>query len=272
MKYYIYTYTDPINQNVFYVGKGQKDRAESHLRRRMLKLKLHNDDFAKRIDEILEANMKPIIEIKEYFDDEKKACDFESALIQEIGIENLTNKQIFSWPFKLTPEVLHKRAESCKKNEKWRATIQSKEHREKLSKAVKLGIANKGGRQPLSPEHRQAVSKGLKGKLQGEKNPNCKNTPEQIYSYLEAVMNGANWRNTAKEFGIKNAWKVLQRKDWQHVNAPPGYEPPSRKCVDESDVQTTLRMFEEGRSIQEIADAIGFTKTTVRNILKVNKQ
>ena len=272
MKYYVYTYSNPVTGFIFYVGKGQKDRAQQHLRRRILKLKLHNDNLAEEIDKILALNQKPIIEICKHFENENDACDFESELIQNLGIENLTNKQIFSWPFRLTPEILKKRAESCKNNLKWRATMQSAEHREKLSKACKLGIERKGGRQPLTPEHKEAVSKSLKGKFCGDKNPSCKNTPEQIYAYLEAVMQGQNWKTAAQEMGIKNAWKVVQRKDWTHIEAPSGYTPLARRCIDEESIQTTLKMIESGHSHQEIAKAIGFTTTTVRNILKKIKK
>jgi hypothetical protein len=271
MKYYVYTYSNPETGFIFYVGKGQKDRAYQHLRRRILKLKLHNDRFAEEIDKILESNQEPIIKICKHFENENEACNFESEMIQSLGIENLTNKQIFSWPIQLTPEVLKKRAESCKNNIEWRKTMQSIEHREKLSKACKLGIEKKGGRKPLTPAHKEAVSKGLKGKFRGDKNPSCKNTSEQIYAYLEAIMQGANWKKLAQEMGIKNAWKIAQRKDWTHIEAPPGYQPLTRRCIDEESIQTTLKMIESGYSHQEISKVIGFTTTTVRNILKANQ-
>lgn len=270
MNYYVYIYRNPIDNNIFYVGKGKENRAFSHLNRRILNLSIHNNDFSNKIDEILASNMRPHVEIIKYFNEENDAFNYESNLIREIGLDNLTNKTDIAWPCKLTPDMLMRRAQSCKNNLQWRATMQSEAHRQNLSRAVKKAIKDRGGRAPLSPEHRAAVSRGLKGKQIGTKNPMSKNTPEQIYSYLEEVMRGRHWRLVAKEMNIANAFNIMHRRAWTHVNAPPGYQPPRKKIVNEDTVKIVIEMYKFGHSKKKISEFIGFTPTTVSNILKMS--
>jgi len=269
MTFYVYVYKDPEDGTIFYVGKGKDGRAHSHLRRRRLGLILHNDVLQERIDSCLREGRAPNIEIIRYFDVEDDAFTFETQLIRQIGLENLTNKTDVAWPCRITPESLKKRGTACKNNMSWRETMQSKEHRDKLSKAVKQAIVDRGGRPPLSQSHREAVSKGLKGKQVGVNNASAKNTPEQIYVYLEAVMKGSHWKKTAKEMGIANAFNVIHRRAWTHIEEPPGYKIPTpRRKVDQKTIDDVITMYENNYTKKKIADQIGFTPTTVNNILK----
>lgn len=230
MSFYVYVYRDPDTRSIFYVGKGKDNRAFSHLQKRLNKRSLHNRDFAARIDEILDRKTVPIVEIVKKFDSEEEAISFESQLINEIGLDSLTNKINTSWPPVMPKDVIERRAQTCKNNPSWRATMQSKEHREKLSAAVKKAITERGGRPPLSPAHREAVSRAGKGKQTGIKNPMSKNTPDQVYAFLEAVMKGGGpWKRIAKEMGITNAFNIVHRRAWTSVQPPEGYEPPARK-------------------------------------------
>jgi hypothetical protein len=273
MTFYVYVYKDPEDGTIFYVGKGKDGRAHSHLRRRRLGLILHNDVLQERIDSCLKEGRVPNIEIIRYFDVEDDAFAFETQLIRQIGLEHLANKTDVAWPCRITPESLRKRGITCKNNMSWRTTMQSKEHRDKLSKAVKQAIADRGGRPPLSQTHREAVSRGLKGKQAGIDNANAKNTPEQIYVYLEAVMKGSHWKKTAKEMGIANAFNVIHRRCWTHIEAPPGYKVPVlRKKVDQTIIDTVIKLYESNHTKKYIADQIGFTATTVNNILKIYLQ
>jgi hypothetical protein len=269
MRYYVYIYKDPNDGEIFYVGKGTGQRAFSHLKKREKKIPLHNSDLTFEIDKILENKQKPIIEIIQYFDEEITALEKENELIKEIGIENLTNKIDSLWPPIMPPDVIAKRSNTCKNNPKWRATMASKDYSEKLSRAVKQGIQEKGGRKPLSLKHRESLSKKLKGKQIGLNNPMSKNTPEQIFSYLVAVMNGEHWKEAAKKIGISNAWNVVQRKSWKSVDPPPGYEPPQkrRKLTDEIKKEI-IYLHELGKSRKEISKIVMFSTTTINNIIK----
>ena len=268
MNYYVYVYRDPENKKIFYVGKGKGERAFSHLKKREKGIPLHNRDLELKIDDYLKIGKKPIIEIIAHFDDETRALEAENKTIKEIGIENLSNKIDSLWPPIMPADVIAKRANTCKNNLKWRETMTSTAHREKLSKSVKQAIKDRGGRPPLSAEHRVAVSLGVKGKLSGLKNPMSKNTPTQIFNYLKAVMDGGHWKKTAKEMGISNAWNVVQRKAWQSVEPPTGYSPPpSKKVLNEEIKNKILELHSSHVSTSEISKIIGFSTTTVRNVI-----
>lgn len=86
LKFYIYTYRDPRDGSLFYVGKGKGNRAFSHLsdiseRRKTI-----------RIKDIRQAGHEPIIEILIHgLDDEEAAFQVEAAVIDIFGTDVLTN-------------------------------------------------------------------------------------------------------------------------------------------------------------------------------------
>ena len=89
LNHYIYVYIDPRDNKIFYIGKGQKNRAFDHL-----------DDkdgirsIVKRIEEIKDEGLEPKIEILIHgIENDETAKKIESSLIDIIGIENLTNTQ-----------------------------------------------------------------------------------------------------------------------------------------------------------------------------------
>jgi uncharacterized protein len=85
--YYVYLYIDPRNNQIFYIGQGNGNRAFHHL---------HSDDEnekVKKIEEIKECQLTPIIEILRYNLKKEEAENFEAVAIDTIGIKNLTNLQ-----------------------------------------------------------------------------------------------------------------------------------------------------------------------------------
>lgn len=62
--YYVYTYTDPRNNEIFYVGKGKKYRHTEHLRnvKNNLLGKSDNKRKSQRIKDILDSGIEPLIE------------------------------------------------------------------------------------------------------------------------------------------------------------------------------------------------------------------
>lgn len=89
LKYYVYLYSHPITGVPFYIGKGKANRVFSHL-----------DDPSESqkcelIREIRSNGLEPKVEILIHaLDDEETALKIESSIIDLIGKEELTNKQL----------------------------------------------------------------------------------------------------------------------------------------------------------------------------------
>jgi len=85
--WYVYLYVNPLNNEVFYIGKGKGQRAIEHLK--------DNEDSKKveTIRRIHHAREEPRIEILAHnLRDENTAFQVEAAAIELIGISNLSNK------------------------------------------------------------------------------------------------------------------------------------------------------------------------------------
>ena len=88
LKNYVYVYRDPFDNKPFYIGKGTGNRCFSHLNS-----KNESKDKVKKINEIRRKGREPQIDILAFGLDAKGALKVESAAIDLIGIENLTNEQ-----------------------------------------------------------------------------------------------------------------------------------------------------------------------------------
>ena len=86
--FYVYGLTDPRDNNIFYVGKAAaNDRALNHLKSTALESKKQA-----HIDSTRALNLEPRIEILRYgLESEKSAFEVEAAIIDALGMENLTN-------------------------------------------------------------------------------------------------------------------------------------------------------------------------------------
>lgn len=87
IKYYVYLYVDPRNEEIFYVGKGKGNRCFSHL----------SDDSesekSNRIQDIKRSGYMPRIEILVHgLDLENTAFRVEASIIDLIDISKLSNK------------------------------------------------------------------------------------------------------------------------------------------------------------------------------------
>jgi hypothetical protein len=89
LKFYVYGLLDPTDNSIFYVGKASaNNRAFDHF-------KPHGDESKKllRINDIKSSGKEVKVEILRYgLDSEKTAFEIEAAIIDAIGIENLTNE------------------------------------------------------------------------------------------------------------------------------------------------------------------------------------
>lgn len=88
LKYYVYIYIDPFNNEIFYIGKGKGNRAFSHLN------DTSESDKTLRIKEIRSKGKEPVIEILVHgLQDEQTALRVEASVIDLIGLSKLTNKK-----------------------------------------------------------------------------------------------------------------------------------------------------------------------------------
>ena len=88
IKFYVYLYIDPRNDEIFYVGKGRGNRAFSHLREKTASEK------NLRIRDIQSDGFQPRIEILVHgLADESTARKIEASVIDLLGIDKLTNIQ-----------------------------------------------------------------------------------------------------------------------------------------------------------------------------------
>ncbi len=88
--YYVYLLIDPRDYNIFYIGKGKWNRIHSHL------ISSSNIDIKEThkintIREIESENKEVILKILRHWLTEKEALEIESAIIDLIGKEHLTN-------------------------------------------------------------------------------------------------------------------------------------------------------------------------------------
>lgn len=88
LKYYVYIYSHPISNEIFYVGKGKGNRIFSHLEEN------NESEKVAAINEIKNKGLMPKMEIVIHgIEDEETALRVESSIIDLLGIQNLTNKQ-----------------------------------------------------------------------------------------------------------------------------------------------------------------------------------
>jgi len=88
IKSYVYLYSDPDTEEVFYIGKGKGNRCFSHLTE---ELDLESNKLLK-IQELKKQKKQPLIELLRYGLTDNEASLVEASLIDFIGLSDLTNK------------------------------------------------------------------------------------------------------------------------------------------------------------------------------------
>lgn len=90
LEYYVYLLIDPRNNKVFYVGKGCGERINHHLLG-ALEEKTKETEKIKTIRDIQRTKKEVVLTILRHGLTEKEAFEIECAMIDFLGIENLTN-------------------------------------------------------------------------------------------------------------------------------------------------------------------------------------
>lgn len=86
--YYVYTLIDPRSNRIFYVGEGKGKRAWSH---QVFKSCTNNPHKDRVIQKIHSSGLEVIVKIIKENLTKAQSVEYESLLIEEIGLENLTN-------------------------------------------------------------------------------------------------------------------------------------------------------------------------------------
>lgn len=94
LKHYVYALVDPQTNAIFYVGKGNGNRAYSHLGRAPASNSAVDEpEKLARIAAIRRAGHEPRIEVLRFgLENDATALEVEAALIDAIGLQNLTNR------------------------------------------------------------------------------------------------------------------------------------------------------------------------------------
>lgn len=91
--FYVYTYTDPETDVVFYVGKGHGDRDRFHYLNRNSH---YNKGLGEKIRSIVDSNRVPVISRVEEFLSEQDAYNYERALITHYGRLDLSTGSLYN--------------------------------------------------------------------------------------------------------------------------------------------------------------------------------
>jgi len=86
LKYYVYLYIDPRNDQPFYIGKGIGNRAFSHLKSK------YDSEKNRTISDLRKLGLEPRIELLKYGLSEKEALLVEATAIDLLNVTNLTNE------------------------------------------------------------------------------------------------------------------------------------------------------------------------------------
>lgn len=130
--YYVYKLIDPTTKIPFYVGKGKDNRAYSHLKKNS---KTNNPRKDKKIQEIYNQGLEPIVEIFFKTENEKDAYKVEESTIISLGRIGIDDNGT------LTNISLHSQPPS----QKGKKRVFTEEHKKNLSKALKGKKKSKPG-------------------------------------------------------------------------------------------------------------------------------
>lgn len=86
IKSYVYLYSDPDTEEIFYIGKGQGNRCFEHLEEKSESTKVQ------KIQQLKKQNKQPLIELLRYGLTGKEASLIEATFIDFVDVEKLTNK------------------------------------------------------------------------------------------------------------------------------------------------------------------------------------
>ena len=138
--WYVYSYTDPSDDRIFYIGKGKENRCKVHLYRaktwinrgKPAKCGSQNLHLLRLISKIWDQGQDPRVEIIERFDLEKDALLFEMKMIEQYK-STLCNLTLGGEGFSADSETRRKMSE---KRKEWLKTETGQAWREAMSESM----------------------------------------------------------------------------------------------------------------------------------------
>lgn len=209
-RFYVYLLLDPRNHYIpFYVGKGQGDRAGSHLT--WYSNTKHNPHKSAKIQKIRDQGLEPVVLLWQTDLSEELAFELEIKLISKFGRKGLD-------PLGILTNITaggqglagHHFSETHKENLSKSLTgrKRSEETRQRIRDAAK-------NRKPISDEVRRKMSETRRGKGTGTNNPMYGRTGDQHPNYGKAGnvgdKNGMFGKNHSEETKKKISEKALAR-------------------------------------------------------------
>lgn len=267
MEHYVYIYRDPETEKPFYIGKGTGSRAYIHLDRCRKGKATHSDRLTRKIKAMLDDGLEPVIEITKRFESSEDAFEEEVRLINEHWDSGcLVNGTRNQWPIG-----------DCREVKAWRDAMNSKEFSQMMKDQKSAYWARRraaGEDLSLSEEHKRKMSMALKGKLEGEKNANAKNTKALVEEYLQAIANGEHWREAADRLGVSNSYNVAKRRVWKSAKEPEGYREkwmPRKNDLTPAIEERILSLRQEGKTYQAISEDTGMSIYVLTKVIKKSK-
>ena len=189
MSFYVYVYRDPRRSDEpFYVGKGSKDRALTHLKRS------HNRELNFKLSRMKGLGVVPKVEIIDAID-ENHAFLMEKCLIEAIGRKDLKKGPLLNRTDggegptgRVCPDHIREQKRARWTGEGNPSKNMKPSHRDAIRQA------RTGARASITA--RINMSRSQVGKRAGEKHPMFgKKTPEHVLSKLSASASGKKWWN-----------------------------------------------------------------------------
>jgi hypothetical protein len=183
--WYVYSYSDPSDGRVFYIGKGKENRFKAHLYRaktwvdrgKPSKCGSHNLRLLRSIAKIWDRGFEPIIKIIDQFDDECEAYSFEIEMIEQHK-DTICNLTAGGEGFKGNAEI---RLRMSEKRKEWLKTDEGQAWCKMMSEARK-GSKNPSFGKKEEEEHKKLRMKNMLEKERWNKgrvgDPRCKGHPK----------------------------------------------------------------------------------------------
>lgn len=168
MKYYVYELINPIDNHVFYVGKGSGNRMYVHEKRakRSHSELNENKKLRNKIKSILNSGDEIVYKQIFFTDNAIEAYTKESERIQELGLNNLCNRFIFPPTADEIYKIISMRLKGHITSEKTKEKIRNSLIGHEVSEKTRQKISNSqlGKKRPCSELRRLKIAKSRKPK------------------------------------------------------------------------------------------------------------